>query len=156
MKHINYIFIILIACLFLACGDGPDKKSTGLKKPPPPKKETKVTKSNTPVKAKSNNTSEGATPEQLEKAAAIIASVSETDVEAVNANKKFRMFCATCHGFTGDLNMNGAKDLTASKITLQESVAQVYHGKGLMTPFKGILSDAEIVAIAKHIESLRM
>ena len=61
------------------------------------------------------------------------------------------MFCAVCHGKTGDLNVNGAKDLTASKISLEESVAQVYHGRGLMTPFKGVLKDHEIVAVSKYI-----
>ena len=34
----------------------------------------------------------------------------------------------------------------------EEEVAQVYFGKGLMTPFKGIMTDAEIVAVAKYIE----
>ena len=47
------------------------------------------------------------------------------------------------------------KDLTKSKLPLVESVAQVYHGKGLMTPYKGILKDPEIVAVAKYIETLR-
>ena len=65
---------------------------------------------------------------------------------------KYKRLCAACHGFTGDLNVNGAKDLTASKIPLEESVAQIYHGKGLMTPFKGLLKDHEIVAVAKYIE----
>ena len=65
------------------------------------------------------------------------------------------MYCAACHGFTGDLNVNGAKDLTTSKTTLVESVAQVYHGKGLMTPFKGLLKDEQIVSVSKYIETLR-
>ncbi len=106
-------------------------------------------------KAAEKNDSSGATPEQLAKAKEIIANVGAKDLEGIDAKKKFKTFCATCHGFTGDLNVNGAKDLTISKISLEESVAQVYHGKGLMTPFKGILKDAEIVAVAKWIETLR-
>jgi len=153
MKHIFQTLVILLAVIFISCG-GPDDKPKGNKKPPPPKKETKAKKT-TPGETKTTATSVGATPEQLEKAAAIIASASSADIEAVDAKKKFKMFCAVCHGFTGDLNVNGAKDLTASKISLKESVAQVYHGKGLMTPFKGIMKDAEIVAVSKYIETLR-
>ena len=50
---------------------------------------------------------------------------------------------------------NGAKDLTISEADLTERVAQVYFGKGLMTPFKGVLSDAEIVAVSQYLETLR-
>ena len=65
------------------------------------------------------------------------------------------MFCAVCHGKTGDLNVNEAKDLTVSTISLEESVAQIYHGRGMMTAWKGIMKDYEIVAVAKYIETLR-
>lgn len=91
-------------------------------------------------------------PEHIEKAKEIIAAVASKDVEAVDAKKKFKMLCATCHGFNGKMMVNGATDLTKSKISLEESVAQVYHGKGLMTPFKGLLTDAEIVAVCQYIE----
>ncbi len=90
--------------------------------------------------------------EELEKAREILASVDEDAVAAVEAKKKYKMFCAACHGFTGNLNVNGAKDLTKSVLSMEESVAQVYHGRGLMTPFKGLLSDTEIVAVARYIE----
>jgi len=71
----------------------------------------------------------------------------------VNAVKIFKMHCALCHGFKGNMMINGAKDLTKSTIPLEESVAQVYHGKGLMTPYKGVLTDAEIIAVCQYIES---
>jgi len=97
----------------------------------------------------------GATPEQIAKAKEIIKAVSAKDIDAVDAKKKFKMACASCHGFKGNLNINGAKDLTLTEVSLEDAVAQVYFGKGLMTPFKGILSDAEIVAVSKYIETLR-
>lgn len=93
--------------------------------------------------------------EQLDKAEEIIASVSEADAFAVDASKLFRMQCAICHGFKGNMKVNGAKDLTQSNISLAESVAQIYHGKGLMTPYKGKLKNEEIVALAKYIEDFR-
>jgi len=97
----------------------------------------------------------GIPAEQIKKADDIIASVSEGDVFAVDTKKLFRMHCAICHGFKGNMMVNGAKDLTKSKIPLNQSVAQIYHGKGLMTPYKGVLRDEEIVALAKYVETFR-
>ncbi len=94
-------------------------------------------------------------PEHLAKARSIIAEVSKNDVEGVDAKKKFKNLCAICHGMKGNMEINGAKDLTKSKVSLEEAVAQIYHGKGLMTPFKGILTDAEIVAVSKYVEEFR-
>lgn len=95
------------------------------------------------------------TPEQIAKADEILANVEEEAVAMVDAKKLFRTHCAICHGFKGNMMVNGAKDLTKSKIALNEAVAQIYHGKGLMTPYKGILEDTEIVALAKYAEELR-
>ena len=130
-----------------------EQRSSSAEKSPDASKKKQTAKDDN--KAKSNEQSSGATPEQLAKAKEIINNVGAKDLAGVDAKKKFKTFCATCHGFKGDLNVNGAKDLTISKISLEESVAQVYHGKGLMTPFKGIMTDAEIVAVAKWIEGLR-
>jgi len=91
-------------------------------------------------------------PEQLAKAKEVLASATEDQIAEVDAKGKYKMFCAACHGFDGALGVNGAKDLSASKLSLVESVAQVYFGKGLMTPFKGLLKDHEIVAVSKYIE----
>jgi len=91
-------------------------------------------------------------PEQLAKAKAILAAATKDQVAQVDAKGKYKMFCAACHGFDGALGVNGAKDLSASKLSLEESVAQVYFGKGLMTPFKGLLKDQEIVAVSIYIE----
>jgi len=77
------------------------------------------------------------------------------DLASIDAKKVFKSSCAICHGFKGNMMINGAKDLTKSKISLKESVAQVYFGKGLMTPFKGVLKDEEIVAVSQYVETLR-
>ena len=154
--YIRLLAILMMSSFFTFSSCAPEKKkstrmeSTSKADDSDAKKKAKIVEKTTTDAAAS-----GASPEQLEKAKSIIANVGAKDLEGIDAKKKFKTFCATCHGFTGDLNVNGAKDLTASKISLEESVAQVYHGKGLMTPFKGILSDAEIVAVAKWIEGLR-
>ena len=161
MKNLLNLALLLAFAFFASCGSDNSKKQ----KPAPPKVKKEAPAPEKPVaeevKQEEEEPEEEAPkteptpPEHLEKAREVIASVSDDAVAAVDAKKKYKMFCAACHGFTGDLNVNGAKDLTASKISLEESVAQVYHGKGLMTPFKGIMKDEEIVAVAKYIETLR-
>lgn len=177
-KKISLITLFIMALIWFSCGgDNQTKKSS---EPQPMPKSMIVEKSDNHESdaTKENETaaeieeetieevpeetpeevieeSEAMTDEQLSKADKIIASVSDAVVDAVDSKKLFRMHCAICHGFKGNQMINGAKDLTKSKISLTESVAQVYHGKGLMTPYNNILSEAEIVALAKYAETLR-
>jgi len=102
--------------------------------------------------AKPTETSPPMTQQQLSLAKELINKTDKAKVKAVDAAKIFKMRCSSCHGFKGNMMVNGAKDLTKSKISLTESVAQAYFGKGLMTPFKDVLKDEEIVAVAKYIE----
>jgi len=146
-KNILLIVLLGMGILFSCTGNEPPTKKN--KVPKAPEKEA-VTKSEETSDMKPAEPT--VPPEQLAKAKEIIASVSAKDIAAVDAKQKYKLVCSACHGFTGNLNVNGAKDLTKSTLPLAESVAQVYHGKGLMTPFKGLLSDAEIVAVSKYIE----
>jgi len=174
MKLVAFLNIsILTFCLIISCGNDASKKTTGEKT-----STEKVSTDKSAVKSSSSKSSLTATvpvkktgkgsltatvplkedevpPKQLKKAKEMIASVSQEEIDAIDAKKKFKMLCSTCHGFKGDLNVNGAKDLSKSNISLAKSVARVYFGKGLMTPFKGVLTDAEIVAVSKYTESLR-
>ncbi len=158
---------LLVFVFMMSCANEKPKKKTSITPTIKTTKKVETPKEEMTTSASSTEKEETATqeepkeeapkvvpipPEEIKKAKEIIAGVSAEDIGAVDAKKKFKMFCAACHGFTGDLNVNGAKDLTQSKLSLVESVAQVYHGRGLMTPFKGILSDAEIVAVAQYIE----
>ena len=157
----RYLVLIWSLCLFMAfgCNDKPNK--------PMPKKSSPATPTTTQSSASSGSSESGKTishtasddkktssmtKEQLAKADEIIKKVTEDDITSVSAKKLFKIHCSTCHGFKGNMMVNGAKDLTKSKISLQESVAQVYYGKGLMTPYRGVLEDKEIVALCKYIE----
>ena len=91
-------------------------------------------------------------PKQLKKAKKILKAATDSQIAEVDAKGRYKTFCAACHGFDGTLGVNGAKDLSASTLPIEESIAQVYFGKGLMTPFKGLLKDHEIVAVSKYIE----
>lgn len=78
--------------------------------------------------------------------------------EEVNSTKKpgdlgakvFRKNCILCHGADGKLQSNGAKDLTNSTLSLEERILLINNGRKTMTPFKGILSDKKIEAVAKY------
>lgn len=67
----------------------------------------------------------------------------------------FRQNCVICHGADGRLNLNGAKDLSASVRTREERIEIIAHGKNMMTPFQTILSPAEIAAVADYTLSLK-
>ena len=94
-------------------------------------------------------------PEKIAKAKEIIASVSADDIAGLDAQAIFRKNCAICHGRKGNMKINGAKDLRKSKLTMEQRVANIYFGQGLMTPFKGVITDEEIVATAAYIEGFR-
>ena len=76
-----------------------------------------------------------------------------TDKQNIGATK-YKMFCAVCHGKDGKLNVNGATDLSTSKLSKKKRIKIIREGKGLMLPFKGILKDEEIKAIAKYLDEL--
>jgi len=162
MRKISVFGFLIAMTIFVlaSCGgDGTDKpKSNKPTVKNSTKKETAAkedTKKVSAKKEKEDDNSIPTPPEHLEKAREIIASVEKDEVKAVDAKKKFKNLCAICHGTKGNMEINGAKNLSKSKVSLEESVAQVYHGKGLMTPFKGILSDTEIVAVSRYIEEFR-
>ena len=73
----------------------------------------------------------------------------------VNGKKIYRQYCITCHGVNGDMGASGAFDLTTSKLTLDEKIAVITNGRNTMTPFKGLLSEAKIKAVAEFTETLQ-
>lgn len=65
--------------------------------------------------------------------------------------------CVVCHGGNGDLGISDAADLSASTLSLEEVIYTVTNGSesGKMTPFKGILGEKDIDAVANYIETLK-
>lgn len=89
--------------------------------------------------------------------ASIIAACSATTdssqtekPEAIDGEKIFRIYCVQCHGLYGDMQANGAKDLKLSVLTLEERVQVITHGRNTMTPFKELLSEEKIRAVAAY------
>ena len=127
-----------------------DKQEVKKVEPVKTKKAAKPVKVNQTKKAKQQD--EGMTVEQLAKAAELIEKYSDTNLDG---KKLYKSYCGLCHGTKGNLNLNDAKDLTKSTIGLEEAVAQVYYGKGMMTPFKEVLEEEQIVAVTKFVEVFR-
>jgi cytochrome c6 len=69
--------------------------------------------------------------------------------------KIYKINCVICHGIDGKLGINGAKDLTASPMTLKERIQNITYGAGTMTAYKDILSTEEIEAVAQYTLTLK-
>jgi len=81
-------------------------------------------------------------------------SADHSNAAAVGANV-YKQYCLLCHGVDGKLGLNGAKDLTVSKLTEAERIVQVTEGKNAMTPFKNILKPEEIKAVVAYTFTLK-
>ncbi len=75
-------------------------------------------------------------------------------VASMDGSKVYKISCAVCHGADGKLGANGSKDLTISTLPLEERIAQITNGKGLMPAQGAILSAAEIKAAAEYTMTL--
>lgn len=67
----------------------------------------------------------------------------------------YRKYCVLCHGADGKKGFNGAGDLTRSLLTLDERVVLIREGKGMMTPFRELLGEEEIRAVAAYTLKLK-
>ena len=68
----------------------------------------------------------------------------------LSGQQLFETHCKLCHGSDGKLELNGAKDLNLSQLTLEERMIMVSNGKNAMTPFKNILTEEEIQRVARY------
>lgn len=63
--------------------------------------------------------------------------------------------CSKCHGDDGKLMLAGAKDLSASKLSIDEVIAIIRNGKGAMPPYGNMLTEGEIKQTADFVMTLR-
>ena len=71
-----------------------------------------------------------------------------------NGKEVYRKYCVLCHGEDGKKEVNGAYDISVSQMTMDDRVELITHGRNLMTPFQGILTDQEIRDVAAYSMSL--
>jgi len=72
----------------------------------------------------------------------------------VDGKKVYKTYCVTCHGLYGDMGASGAHDLTKSKLSLEERVEVITNGRKTMTPFKDLLNEEKIKAVAEYTMEL--
>lgn len=70
--------------------------------------------------------------------------------QVIDGKRIFKKNCIICHGLYGDMEVNGAKNLNLSILTLEERIKIITNGKGLMTPFKSKLTEKQIEAVAQY------
>ena len=77
---------------------------------------------------------------------------------AASSNRKgkliYKQYCVICHGSDGKLGVSDATDLSTSTASLEDRIDQITNGKGLMTPYKDILSEEQIKSVAEYVEEL--
>ena len=82
------------------------------------------------------------------------SSPTNNDKPPVVVNEKgknvFKTYCILCHGADGKLGLNGAMDMTQSILTLDERIQVITNGRNTMAPYKGVLDEDEIKAVAEY------
>ena len=69
--------------------------------------------------------------------------------------KVFKRNCIACHGLDGKAKTNGALDITESQLSMEERILLIKNGRKTMTPFKSMLSEKEIKAVAEYTFRLK-
>ena len=75
--------------------------------------------------------------------------------QMVHGKALFKANCSQCHGMDGQLMLAGAKDLSISKVSMEEAKETIMKGKNSMPKYKGVLSQSELDAVAAYVMSLR-
>lgn len=74
--------------------------------------------------------------------------------EPMTGKKVFATYCVACHGADGKMGFSGAKDLSVTQLSHKDRIKVITYGKGVMNPFKDVLSIEEIQKVAVYIDSL--
>ena len=75
--------------------------------------------------------------------------------KAVDGAKVYKQYCITCHGLYGDMGASGAFNLTTSELSVEERMTVIANGRNTMTPFKDLLSEEKIKAVAEYTMTLK-
>ncbi len=73
----------------------------------------------------------------------------------VDGEKVYKTYCVTCHGLYGDMGASGAFNLQTSVLPLEERINVITNGRKVMTPFKELLSEEKIRAVAEYTMTLK-
>lgn len=75
--------------------------------------------------------------------------------KVLDGSQIYTKYCVLCHGKDGTQQLNGAFNLPESKLTLEERMEVIANGRKLMAPYKSVLSEQEIRAVAAYTMQLK-
>jgi cytochrome c6 len=78
---------------------------------------------------------------------------ADTTVSIDKGKQIFKTHCVACHGADGTLGLNGAFNLSESKLSKEEKIQVITEGRKTMLSYKAILQPHEIQSVALYIES---
>ena len=78
-----------------------------------------------------------------------IAKEAETTIAETDGKKLYEANCVSCHGADGKLGLAGAKNLSASALSVAEMNEIVIHGKGAMPAAN--VNEEQAAAIAEYV-----
>jgi len=142
----KYFYTLSICFILFSCGETENKNNPNL---------TPAQQASLEKQAQFEACVSDISEDQLLKAQEILAAADQDVLKTLNAKTLYSNNCMVCHGENGDVSIRGSKVLAQSKTNLEERISQIYHGKGAMTPFGGLLSNEEVVCLAKYIEEFR-
>ena len=85
----------------------------------------------------------------------VIACGGGSTVDTDIAMPVWKTHCQLCHGADGKLGLNGAKDLTASELSLEERIQVITKGRNTMIAYENTLTPEQIEEVAKYTMSLK-
>jgi mono/diheme cytochrome c family protein len=78
-----------------------------------------------------------------------------TTKPGIDGEKIYKTYCVTCHGLYGDMGGSGAFDLTKATLSVEERIQVITNGRNAMTPFKELLTEEKIRAVAEYTMKLK-
>ncbi|MFP5469955.1 MAG: c-type cytochrome, partial [Bacteroidia bacterium] len=79
-----------------------------------------------------------------------------SELKEISGEKIYNQWCVVCHGYKGNANIGGAKDLSVSPLSSDEKTHIILNGSAnkLMRGFQNDLSEEELEALLQYVESL--
>ncbi len=67
----------------------------------------------------------------------------------------YKSRCLSCHGADGRMGVNGAKELPASTLSIDQRIEVVKNGRNIMPAFNSLLTESQIVAVVEYTMTLK-
>ena len=75
--------------------------------------------------------------------------------DSLSGKHIYNNYCASCHGDDGKKGLSGAKDLSLSELTKEDSYSIIYNGRNNMMAYKNQLSKENIDSVNNYIQILK-